>query len=152
MIVRYVGYSTFAAGCSMYYFHRHLDWVNNLIAVTYCMEIVFALLPGLHHLNIFLCLPQLYLVCSSGQYRKRDMQLPGLYLEGEIHSRFHLELYLIFYQGDNSLLLSLLSTDTELGTICPRTPSQCSSQLFEPGPQCGLPELDLEILNIIFIF
>ena len=29
-----MGYSTFDAWCSMYYFHRHLNSVNNLITVT----------------------------------------------------------------------------------------------------------------------
>lgn len=154
MTVRYLGWSAFAARCSVYYFHRHLDSVNNFITVTQYLESIFALLPGLHQLNILLHLPPLHLAYSAGQYKnqREGMQLPVLYLEGEIHSRFHLEYYVTSYQGDNSMLLSLLSTNTGLHTICPTTHAQYSSQRFVPGSQCGLSKLDLEILNRFFIF
>lgn len=58
----------------------------------------------------------------------------------------------MFYQGDNGLLVSLLSTNKRLGAICPASHAQCSAQLFVPGLLCWLSKLELEILNVIFFF
>lgn len=56
----------------------------------------------------------------------------------------------MFYQSDNGLLVSLLSTNKGLSAICPASHVQCSAQLFVPGLLCWLSKFDLEILNIIF--